>query len=154
QQFGPRAALQLGYVGSSGRKLFRYRDINQSDPLTGNFPFPDFGYVNQFESTANSNYNSLQAALNFRAFHGLTSGVNYTWGRSIDNASDGQDYVLNASQPDDSRNPHRERANSNFDSRQRFSWNFAYALPLGESRLTKGWALNGVVTVSTGMPFT
>jgi hypothetical protein len=154
RQLGPNAALQVAYVGSVGHKLFRYRDINQQDPATGDFPFSNFNYVNQFESTANSSYNSLQISLNFRAFHGLTSSANYTWGHSIDNASDGQDYVINASQPDDSRNPQRERANSNFDSRHRLTWNFTYDLPLGESKLMKGWALNGVLTVASGMPYT
>ena len=52
----------------------------------------------------------------------LTSTVNYTLGKSMDNASDGQDYVPNASQPDDSRNPDAEWAPSNFDARHRFTW--------------------------------
>ena len=34
-----QAALQVGYVGSAGRQLFRYRDINQVDPRTGARPF-------------------------------------------------------------------------------------------------------------------
>jgi hypothetical protein len=49
-----------------------------------------------------------------REWRGLTSTVNYTLGKSMDNASDGQDYVPNASQPDDSRNPDAEWAPSNF----------------------------------------
>ncbi len=149
---GPRAAVQLGYVGSRGSRLFRYRDINQLDPRTGAAPFPDFVYINQFESTAKSNYNSLQASLRLMNWHGLTSTVNYTWAHSIDNASDGQDYVPNASQPDDSTDPEGERADSNFDQRQRLTWYFSYDLPGAKKGFFSGWQVHGVVTLASGMP--
>ncbi len=149
-------ALQVGYVGSSGRKLFRFRDINQvSDPVTGARAFPNLGYVNQFETSASSTYNSLQTSLRLKNWKGMTSTLNYTWGHSIDNASDGQDYVPNASQPDNSFNPRAERASSNFDSRQRLQWFWSYDLPNfgGPKYLTNGWALNGVLVYSTGQPY-
>lgn len=154
QEVGPRMAVQVGYVGSIGRSLFRYRDINQLDPATGEAPFPDFVYINHFESTARSRYNGLQASLRLRDWHGLTSTVNYTLSKSMDNASDGQDYVPNASQPDDSRNPDAEWAPSNFDARHRFTWYFTWDLTRGDagSWLASGWSLNGVVTMSTGQP--
>jgi outer membrane receptor protein involved in Fe transport len=151
QALGNNASFQVGYVGSAGRKLFRYRDINQFDPDLGDYPFPNFTYVNKFESTAASNYNSLQVALNFRNFHRFTSTTNYTWSHSIDNASDGQDYIPNASQPDDSRDPDRERASSNFDTRHRLTWNFGYEFP-GSGRLWGGWAVNTIVTLASGQP--
>src|SRR4029453_16535686 len=104
-EIGARAAVQVGYVGSLGRSLFRYRDINQLDPTTGAAPFPDFLYINQFESTARSRYNSLQTSLRIREWRGLTSTVNYTLSKSMDTASDGQDYVPNAAEPADRHNP-------------------------------------------------
>jgi hypothetical protein len=61
QQLAAGVVLQIGYIGSAGRKLFRYRDVNQSGG--GPIPYPDFVYINQFESTANSNYNGLQTTL-------------------------------------------------------------------------------------------
>lgn len=155
RQLGAHAALQVGYVGSAGRKLFRYRDINQLDPATGTAPYPGFVYINKFESSASSNYNSLQTSLKLSNWHGLTSTMNYTWSHSIDNASDGQDYVPNAAQPDDSTNAAREKANSNFDSRHRFTWYFTYDLPGSKNAkgLLGGWQVNGVVTLASGMPF-
>jgi len=148
-------SAQVAYVGSTGKKLFRFRDINQIDPYTGTQAFPGWGYINQFESSAWSNYNSLQASLKFRNFHGLTSQVNYTWSHSLDNASDGQDYVPNASQPDNSFDPAAEKANSNFDRRQNFTWNFNYQFPgYGSKSMWKsGWAVDGVVTIQTGQPY-
>ncbi len=154
QELGSKAAVQVGYVGSLGRALFRYRDINQLDPATGTAPFPDFVYINHFESTARSHYKSLQASLRVREWRGLTSTVNYTLSKSMDTASDGQDYVPNASQPDDSRNPEAEWAPSNFDTRHRFTWYFTWDITPASrgSGFTSGWSINGVVILATGQP--
>lgn len=167
QQLANNVIAQVGYVGSAGRKLFRYRDINQPvNPAASaarpfdNGPFAPSGgtffYVNHLETTANSNYHALQASLTVRDWHGLSSQVNYTWSHSIDNASDGQDYVANATQPDNSHRTDLERANSNFDVRQRFVWTLSYALPSlwrRHPRLGEGWQINGIVTLRTGSPF-
>ena len=155
QQFTRNIAVEAGYVGSAGRKLFRYRDINQVNPATGTVAFPALGFVNQFESSASSSYNALQASLRLRNWHGLTSALSYTYSHSIDNASDGQDYVPNATQPDNSFRPDRERASSNFDMRQHLSWNFNYQLPDSKYMhwLTSGWAVDGVLAMAAGQPF-
>jgi hypothetical protein len=155
RELARNVALEVGYVGSAGRKLFRYRDINQLNPATGTGRFPALIYVNLFESSANSSYNSLQTSLQIRNWHRFTSTLNYTWSHSIDTASDGQDYVPNATQPDNSFRPDRERANSNFDMRQHLTWIFNYDLPkMGHVRgLSSGWALNGVLALASGQPF-
>jgi hypothetical protein len=157
QQLTRRAVVQVGYVGSAGRKLFRFRDINQAVPTTAGptLPVSDFNIINQFESTASSDYNALQATLRLRNFHGFTSTVNYNWSHAIDTASDGDDYVANAAQPDDSRNPDAEKANSNFDRRHSFTWDFVYELPGSERSkwLLSGWSLNGVLRLASGQPF-
>jgi hypothetical protein len=142
-------------VGSQGRKLFRYTDLNQINPATGNYAYSQYYYVNQFQSTAASNYNALQASLRVSSFHGITSTANFTWGHSIDNASDGQDYVTNATQPDNSFNPSREKANSNFDLRRAFKWYWSYEFPHADNLrwLKNGWAINGVVSLADGQPF-
>jgi hypothetical protein len=153
-QLVPWAAVEIGYVGSRGTDLFRYRDINQLDPATGAAPFPDYIYINKFESSARSRYNALQVSLRARGWHGLDTTVNYTLSKSTDTASDGQDYVPNATQPDDSTRPDREDGPSNFDQRHRFTWYFTWDIgsPSG-SWLTSGWAVDGVVTLASGMPF-
>ena len=184
QQLGSKMVLQVGYVGSKGTKLFRFRDINQpsqaaitaydsSCALGGTFPtctiggfdsggnvprtvFPNFFYVNQEESTANSIYNSLQATLRISSWHGLTSQTNFVWSHSIDNASDLEDFIPNASQPNNSLNPAGERGNSNFDIRRRFSWNLGYEFPKHGGSLAKlkdGWGVDSVVTLQDGQPF-
>jgi outer membrane receptor protein involved in Fe transport len=159
--------LQVGYVGSKGTKLIRYRDINQPvNPAVStarrfdNGPFAPSGgtffYVNQLESSANSNYHALQTSFTLRAFRGITSMVSYTWSHSIDNASDGQDYVANATQPENSYRADLERGNSNFDVRHRFILTFSYDLPnfiASHPRLGNGWQFNGILTLRSGSPF-
>ncbi len=167
QELTKDVVLQVGYVGSQGRKLFRYRDINQPvNPAVStarpfdNGPFAPSGgtffYVNHLETTASSSYNSLQTSLTLRQRAGFTSTVNYTWSHSLDNASDGQDYVANATQPDNSFRTDLERANSNFDVRHRFVATFSYELPnliKSHPRIGKGWQLNGILTLRSGSPF-
>jgi len=54
QALGKAMALTVGYVGSAGTKLFRFRDIHQRDPATGAFTFDAFNIVHQFECTSSS----------------------------------------------------------------------------------------------------
>jgi outer membrane receptor protein involved in Fe transport len=166
-QLAKNVVWQVGYVGSRGRHLFRYRDINQPvNPAVStarpfdNGPFAPSGgtffYVNQLETTSESDYNAMQTSLNLRTFHGFSGQINYVWSHSIDDASDGQDYVANATQPDNSYNPKGERANSNFDIRHRFVAALSYELPnfsKGHPRLGNGWQFNTIVTIRSGSPF-
>jgi outer membrane receptor protein involved in Fe transport len=159
--------LEVGYVGSTGKKLFRYRDINQPvNPSVSsarpfdNGPFAPSGgtffYVNHLETTAFSNYNALQTTFSVRDRRGFSTQINYTWSHSIDNASDGQDYVANATQPDNSFCTRCEKGNSNFDNRHRFVLTASYALPnfaKSHPRLGKGWQINSVAIFRTGNPF-
>jgi Carboxypeptidase regulatory-like domain/TonB-dependent Receptor Plug Domain len=184
QQFG-KAFVQVGYVGAIGTKLFRFRDINQPGqaqisaqdlsctapinnnpancPIAGfdndsnvNRPYSNYFYINQEESSATSNYHALQTSLRINDWRGLTSAVNFVWSHSIDNASDSEDFVPNASQPNNSLAPNLERGNSNFDIRRRFTWNFGYELPKMGGSMTKvknGWGLDGVLNLQDGQPF-
>ena len=186
QELTRHMVVQVGYVGSNGHKLLRFRDLNQPSlgaiqqfnytaasiaadpnfPANPNVPgcfctpktFNTFsGVIDYEEGSANSNYHSLQASWRINDWHGLTSTVNYAWSHSIDDASDGEDYVPNASQPDNSQGPiSGNRGNSNFDVRNRFTWNFIYQLPTlnnNMKRLTGGWGVDGIVTVQSGQPF-
>jgi hypothetical protein len=118
--------------------------------------YPALFYVNQTESTASSTYHALQTSLRVNSWHGLTSAVNFVWSHSIDDASDSEDFIPNAAQPNNSLAPQLDRGNSNFDIRRRFTWNFAYAFPkMGGSwtKLKNGWGVDGVVNLQDGQPF-
>jgi hypothetical protein len=183
QQFGAHAALQVGYVGSQGHRLFRFFDINQPNQATINaadcpsglatcagtgaiqdfavprnygFPAGAF-YIFQQNSTGKSNYNSLQASLHVQNYHGFTSVVNYVWSKSLDNSSDGEDFIVNAAQPQDSTNPQREYGPSNFNIPNRFVWIAGFEFPKmggNMARLKNGWGMDSTVTLQSGQPFT
>jgi hypothetical protein len=173
QQLTRGMVFQIGYVGSHGNKLWDFVDLNQPSQaqitaadlgcgcindgdvprnLTGN----NFSYIYWQQSAASSSYNALQASYRIDNWHGLTSSLNFTWSHSIDDASDGEDYVPNAAQPTDSTNPKSNFGNSNFDIRKRLTWDFIYQFPNRHGsfqRLTNGWGLNGILTVQDGQPF-
>jgi len=169
-QLAKLIAVEVGYVGSQGRHLYHFRDINQFNNVQGSVDscgngatisygqqcFPAYYYINQIETSAISNYNSLQGTLKLQNWHSLTSTVNFTWAHSIDTASDGLDFVPNASMPDNSFNPRGERASSNFDVRQRLQWYWTYNLPKFHQaqKILNGWALDGMFNFATGQPYT
>jgi hypothetical protein len=181
QQIARNTVLQVGYVGSAGRKLFRFRDINQPSQaeitaadtqcgcindgdvprpfdtaavLSADAPNQPF-YVNELETNANSNYNSLQVSFTQHNWHGFTHQLAYTWSHSIDTASDGQDFVPNAAQPNDSTNPNGNKGPSNFDTRNRVVWSTTYDFPKWEAigKLGEGWQMSGILTIMSGHPF-
>ena len=180
QAFGNMATLEVGYVGSKGTRLFRFADVNQPSqaqitafdlsqcvapyvypncPIAGygvpRTAYPNFFYVNQESSSAFSNYNALQTTFRINSWHGLSTQVNYVWSHAIDNASDLEDFIPNASQPDNSLNPLGEKGNSNYDIRNRFSWLYTYQFPSSSpSRLKSGWGIDGTATLQSGQPFT
>jgi len=185
QELWGGGVLQVGYVGSQGRKLFRYRDLAQPDlatitatdianaglgnaldgfeydvprnfsaPLSSVAPSSPF-YLNQLEASASSTYNGLQVSFNQVNWGGLTQQISWTWSHSIDSASDGQDFVPNAAQPNDSTRAEADRGNSNFDTRQRFVWSATYEFPKWEAAgwFGSGWQVSGVLTLMSGHPF-
>ena len=170
QQITTKAVLQLGYVGTKGTKLFQFYDINQpshaqitaSDLVNGvsygSVPvnYPNFLYIDQEKSSANSIYHALQASLRVSGWHGLTSQANFVWSHSIDTASDLEEFLPNQAQPQDSTTPSADRGNSSFDIRRRFTWNFAYEIPAfsaNHKKLTGGWGLDGILNLQDGQPW-
>ena len=111
--------------------------------------------MNEIETGANSNYNSLQVSLTQRNWHRFNNQIAYTWSHSIDTASDGQDYVPNASQPNDSTNPESNKGPSNFDMRNRFVMSSVYDFPKIDTlkKFGEGWSFSGILTLMSGHPF-
>ena len=157
QQLTPKVAFQVGYVGSTGHRLWRFFDINQPSQAAintydlangiacyacvprvyGYGPSGATYYILQENSTGKSNYNSLQASLRLDRWHGVTSVMNYVWSKSLDNSSDGEDFEPNAAQPNDSTQPNLEYGPSNFNVPLVFAGLFVLAglgvAPRGES---------------------
>jgi Carboxypeptidase regulatory-like domain/TonB-dependent Receptor Plug Domain/TonB dependent receptor len=183
QQLTAKTTLQVGYVGSQGHRLFHFYDINQPTQAVitasdldcnciNDFSVPrpfssPYGvgtltkegaiYVFQERSDAKSNYNSLQVSFKVNGWHGITSVVNYVYSKSLDTASDLEDFVVNAAQPQNSNNPSGEKGPSNFNIPNRLTWVLGYQFPsFGGSmqRLRNGWGFDSTVSLQSGQPFT
>lgn len=153
-----KSTLEVGYVGSLGRKLVWTRNINAALPGTGTVQqrrpyyaqYPALGSINQVETAANSNYNSLQVQFTQSFLHGVTTKLAYTYGKAIDYVSDPRNTGLS--------NPHNARldyAPADFDTRHIFTSFVSYDLPRFSNRyrlLTDGWQINTLVTAHTGLP--
>jgi outer membrane receptor protein involved in Fe transport len=167
-ELGRSRVVELAYVGSKGTKLITARDINQPrpSPASPNFrPLPQFDDITFEESSANSNYHSLQLRFQQRLDFGLSVLSSYTWSKSIDNASSFFSSAGDPNFPQDSFNTAGERGRSNFDVRHRLSVSYGYDLPFGKGRtflagdgvlstILTGWQTFGIATVQSGRPFT
>jgi len=168
--------LDLGYVGSEGRKFPRLFSFNQAatpafgglyaaGSLGGPF-FPGFANLTApglgsflMESNSDSNYNSLQATLNKRFSKGLQMLLSYTWSHSLDDYSGTgvSDITL---LPGDMVNEQHNYGSSDFDRRHRFVASYLYDLPnayrggsaFGKKALNS-WSVSGIVTLQSGVPF-
>ncbi len=179
RDLGGGQALEIGYVGSKGSHLQRQYDYNQPirDPdlaeegANGNLIFPrridGFNRINYTSFGSNSTYHALQASLRRRSRAGLFYRFNYTFGKSIDDASSAIDNSgTGATGAADTLNLRLDRGRSNFDQRHAVTVAGRYELPFGNGRrflasmrgvpqaLLGGWQLSSTTTAYSGQPFT
>jgi Carboxypeptidase regulatory-like domain len=179
----------VGYVGSKGTHLANLLPINNYDPSlapapatsvadeqariaqfqaaqnaesTGTYRIdPRFAQVNEIESGADSNYNSLQLILQKQMSYGLTFQAAYTWSKSIDDASTAyptQDYTGDGV-PQYVNDLRKSRAVSNFDIPQRIVVTSLWTLPFFNNRqglasrlLLQGWQFGTINDWQVGVP--
>jgi hypothetical protein len=144
--------LNVDYNGSKGTRL----DIERAIEIAGIQPFI-------YESSAgNSVFHAGSVRVRKRLAHGLGFGANYTYSKSIDDASSiGGGGVVVAQNPFDIA---ADRGLSNFDQRHKFTGNWIADLPFGENRrfaqkgtwshILDNWQLSGDFTIASGMWFT
>jgi hypothetical protein len=140
----------LGYVGTAAQKLPRISYPNAYPGATPEFaPFTEFdsageiagglGVLNMMTNDIHSNYNALQASLFGSVGHGGPGiQASYTFGKSIDTTS----LVLGGT---------GSTGLSAAEDLHLESANFMRALP---RRLTYGWELLSISSISSGAPFT
>jgi hypothetical protein len=164
-------ALEVGYVGSQGRKLTTLIDLNAFDPATlsgtphrflneiGSVDDFRFSFTPEFENAVNSSYNALQTKLSQKELNTRILGrtyftLSYTWAHSIDNSSGFRN--RNSAIPFFQRDVFR--TSSDFDIRQQLAFSGGWDLPFdhawsgGPKRLTQGWSLFPIISWHTGFP--
>jgi len=159
----PNWMVDTAYVGSKGTHLSNVLDLNQPDPATGLAPYPQFSSILFVESSANSNYNSLQLRSEKRTQMGLALLLSYTYSKSFDDISSVFGGSVGSGLPQNSKNIAADRGPSDFNAVHRFSGSFVYDLPLHRlwshgpdwsGRLLNSWQAAAILTAQSGSPFT
>jgi len=153
QKIAGNASLEVRYVGSKGTKLVRLTDLNEPD-ANGVRPNPNYSAIDELTPSSSSIYHALNAIARFQNAHNFSGLAGYVWSKSIDDASDGIDFVPGIAFPQDPGNLRAERGPSSFDTRHRFTAALNYALPkfFGNRRLGSGWQVNTIVSIQSGRP--
>ncbi len=171
-EFMKNYMLEVGYVGTSGVNLLTRREINpglilpgantqnvdvrrvfnQGNPLNDDFGGAVFGSITNQETSAHSNYNSLQVTVSKRFSDGLYFQNAYTWSHCIDNSSGLRSNTR-------FNDPSADRGNCDQDIRHRNVLSYIYELPLYKDqngfagKILGGWQISGVTVLQTGTPF-
>jgi hypothetical protein len=166
RDLGHSMVLEVGYAGSKGNSLYRSRNVNQALAIPGSplsianrRPFPKYGNVGWLEDSANSTYHSMQVRLDRRFVSGVSVLGSYTWSKSIDDNS-GSGGASETGGNMNNYNLHLERGLSAFDHRHRATAAVMWQPQIGQSlhgfaaEWAKGWQFNGILTLSSGPPFT
>jgi hypothetical protein len=131
-------------------------------------PHPQFtGVTTDVRMIATSIYHGLQLQANKRFSNGLEFLVNYTWSKSLDDASIGDDNVTwlgSFTSLQDPNKPWLERSLSTFDTPSVLKFSYSYDLPFGRGRellgnmprwaeaIVGGWKTNGIWQIADGRP--
>jgi TonB dependent receptor-like, beta-barrel len=140
----------LGYQGSAAHKLPRLVPYHLF--VT---PHPRINRVSLMLTDVNSNFNALLAEARRRFSQGFSLNAEYRWSKSIDTCSN--DHDCRQTYPFDQST---ERGPSDFDVRHSFKAYGVWALPFLRGKhdwvgkLAGGWELSGIVTASSGFPWT
>lgn len=154
------SVLDANYVGSNGRHGDWGPVMNTPQPGPGNIqsrrPYPYMLQQWFDQSAGDSRYNALQVTFNKRTSHGLSFLAAYTLSHSN---ADG----CNLGASCDSSNPYNRAGDygtSDLNQKNVFSAAFTVQSPYDRSpnklvsNLAGGWALNGIVEITSGKPYT
>ncbi len=170
RDLGHNLLLEIGYLGSVGRKLESLRAFNESIPGTtgtvlSRAPYPEFGRIQLVDGSGKSHYNGLSAKLEKRLSGGLSFVSGYTWSKSIDNASAIRNHNGDTLFPQNSYNLAAEKALSSFHTSHRAVNSVLYQLPFGRGKrwmdrggisnvVLGGWEFGSLFNIQTGFPLT
>lgn len=161
-------ALQATYFGSRvvGADSSTFRNVPLPGPgdIDSRRPDPAISGFKAIRWDGWSKYHSLSLKLEKRFSKGFTLDSNYTWSKSIDDASDPGGTAHESNIPQNVYDQNAEKGLSSFDHRHRFVFTYSYELPFGpghaihpqgwKGKLAEGWSLSGIGTFQTGAPIT
>jgi hypothetical protein len=162
--------VEIGYLGSQSRHLYGFQNINQAAPgplnsINSRRPYANFGVLSFVSDAFTGSYNSGSVKLTRRFSQGISLTTNYTYAKSIDNASGTRTQGFDTLFPQDSSCLECERGLSSFDVRHRWVLGAVYELPIGKGKalgfdnvvanaFIGGWQLSTNSTIQSGVPMT
>jgi hypothetical protein len=171
RDLGWSTSLMVGYVGSHSANVpFGSGDLNgvQGTLTSAGYlwPFPvgsgtklnpNAGQISGVLWDSTASYNSLQLQATKRMSQGFQAQAAYTLSRCIDDGNN-SDFFLNSIQSLPFYIHSIRHGNCDMDQRQNFVFSSFWNLPGPRQGMAMhilgGWQLGGIVTVSTGSPFT
>lgn len=143
-------------------------------PTTFFRPFPQFATLNVIDSNDFSTYHALQVMVQRKFSKGLQFQGSYTFSKSLDTRSFDPTFTVvgtgsaqsASSTPFNINNRRLNYARSDFDQTHYFTGYAIWDLPFGKNQrwgadappvlrqVIEGWNVNGVLTLSSGRPFT
>jgi hypothetical protein len=182
RELGAGWALIAGYTGSRALHLWQQGEPNvnrwvgwpdnvpttqkvfplRTSPLYGGRINPTFSEIRYQYPNANSYHNDLAVGLQSRLSHGFQMQAAYTLSKTVDDGSgvtSTGDNFVQGQRGDYPWDMTLKRGLAAFDIRHSFTTNFSYAIPAFNTLngwrgvMVKGWQLNGIVTATSGYPF-
>jgi hypothetical protein len=145
------------YAGSKGTHLMRSLDLNQPPPgpgpLSSREPYPNFANIFYTESSADSEFQSLQLSFNRTLHKGLSVMANYMFSKSMDDTSAFLGTPADPNFPQNSHDYHAEHALSSFDEPNYATVAMVYQLPW-RNRWLRNTDVRSILTARSGQPFT
>jgi len=162
---------EVAYAGSKGSNLIWVGNINEVQPGPGTQPsrrliqpLSNVVTINYFDTNNRSIYHGLQVKVNQRVTRGLQYLASYTFGKSLDYAGSPASGGGAVGGPQSVTLFEQSKGPSGFDVKHRFVLSWVWALPFGADHafaqsgflrpILQDWQFGGIVTLSTGRPFT
>ncbi len=154
--------LQVGYVGTAGRKLPVRYNADQATPfdpanpttVLSREPYPLIGYIGGNAFNSYSNFNALEIKLERRFAHGFSITGVYDWQKDLEVATQDEDSVFDINHQNWNYGPYYVA--------QHAVINYIYELPFGPGKallgnshgvlghLVGGWQFDGITSLASG----
>ena len=163
--------LEVGYAGSRGIHIPVFYNINEVLPGAGTIAsrrsiqsLSNIPNINIAQFRNSSSYNGLLVKANKRFADGSNFLFSYTFSKSLDYGSSPASGGGSVGNPQTYTNIKAGRGPSGYDARHRAVFSTVYESPFGKGRkyltsgigawILGGWQTTGIITATTGRPFT
>ncbi|HEX4807366.1 MAG TPA: carboxypeptidase regulatory-like domain-containing protein [Bryobacteraceae bacterium] len=169
QLLGKDTILTTNYVGSHNSRTDvaitgNAATVPGPGPVSARTPYSYITPTFYDKSIGRATYNALQVSVNRKTSKGLTYLLSYTYSKVMDIGSDGW-FCAEGCNIEDPYYIDNNKSVAGYDLTNMFTGSFVYDLPIGRGRrFTTGnraadyilgnWQLNGIVTYTSGVPFT